>query len=80
MIGRSTVARRGRVANRDDWCTPSAVDKFDAALKSAGIKADIHRYEADHGFVNEQRSAVHDRPSAELAWSRTLAFCKLHLG
>ncbi|MEY3665722.1 MAG: hypothetical protein RLZZ153_1904, partial [Pseudomonadota bacterium] len=49
-------------------------------LKNAGIKADFFRYEADHGFMNEQRDAVHDAASAQLAWERMLAFWKKHLG
>ncbi len=74
------VPLQGHFANRDDWCTPQAVDGFETALKSAGIKADFFRYEADHGFMNEQRDAVHDADSARLAWERMLAFWKKHLG
>jgi len=37
-------------------------------------------YEADHGFVNEQRDAVHDAPSATQAWERMMSFWKKHLG
>ena len=33
--------------------------------------AEFFRYEADHGFMNEQRD-VHERAAAELAWARTL--------
>lgn len=71
---------QGHFANRDDWCTPQAVDGFAAALKAAGISADLYRYDADHGFMNEQRDAVHDAASARLAWERMLAFWKKHLG
>ncbi|MGE3709429.1 MAG: dienelactone hydrolase family protein, partial [Hyphomicrobiaceae bacterium] len=67
-------------ANRDDWCTPEAVDKFEAALKAAGKQAEVYRYDADHGFVNEQRPDAHDRTSCETAWDRTLAFWRKHLG
>ena len=73
------VPLQAHFANRDDWCTPEAVDKFEAGLKAAGKKAEIFRYDADHGFVNEQRS-VHDRASAELAWNRTRAFLEKHIG
>jgi len=73
------VPLQGHFANRDDWCTPEAVDKFEAGLEAAGKKAEIYRYEADHGFVNEQRGA-HDRAAAEQAWARTLAFWAAHLG
>ena len=71
---------QGHFANQDDWCTPKAVDAFDVGLKAAGKTAEIFRYDAKHGFVNEQRLEVHDRKAAELAWDRTLAFWKKHLG
>lgn len=66
-------------ANDDDWCTPAAVDDFEAALKRAGKPAEIFRYPAKHGFMNEQRPDAHQRQAAELAWSRTLAFWAKHL-
>jgi carboxymethylenebutenolidase len=74
------VPFQGHFANRDDWCTPASVDTFEATLKSAGIAADLFRYEADHGFVNEQREAVHDQASADLAWRRMIEFWGRHLG
>jgi carboxymethylenebutenolidase len=40
----------------------------------------LFRYEADHGFGNEQRLSVHDRQAAELAWGRATDFFKKHLG
>jgi carboxymethylenebutenolidase len=67
------VPLQGHFANRDDWCTPQAVDAFEAGAKAAGKKVEFFRYDADHGFVNEQRD-VHDRAAAELAWERTLSF------
>jgi carboxymethylenebutenolidase len=70
---------QGHFASEDDWCTPEAVDKFEAALKAAGKHADIFRYDAQHGFMNEQRPTAHDRAAAELAWDRALTFWKAHL-
>jgi carboxymethylenebutenolidase len=72
------IPLQGHFANRDDWCTPRAVDAFETGLKQAGKRAEVFRYDADHGFVNEQR-AVHDRSAAELAWERTLRFWAEHL-
>lgn len=65
-------------ASRDDWCTAAAVDALEQHLKQAKQPSEIFRYEADHAFVNEQRS-VHDRKAAELAWGRMLGFWKTHL-
>jgi carboxymethylenebutenolidase len=73
------VPLQGHFANEDDWCTPAAVNELEAALKSAGKSAEIFRYDAKHGFVNEQRPDSHQRQAAELAWSRTLAFWGKHL-
>ena len=73
------VPVQAHFANQDDWCTPAAVDAFEAAAKAAGRNAEVFRYDAEHGFVNEQR-AVHDRAAAELAWERTLKFWATHLG
>jgi carboxymethylenebutenolidase len=73
------VPFQGHFALHDDWCTPAVVDKFEAALKDAGRKPELYRYDAEHGFVNEQRPDAHDRAHAELAWQRTLGFWKQHL-
>lgn len=72
------VPLQGHFANRDDWCTPSAVDAFEKAAKTAGKSVEFFRYDADHGFVNEQRS-YYDRKCGELAWKRMLEFWKTHL-
>ncbi len=65
-------------ANTDDWCTPAAVDKFEADLKAAGKTFELYRYDAEHGFVNEQRNP-HSHAQAELAWGRTLQFLRANL-
>jgi carboxymethylenebutenolidase len=73
------VPLQAHFANKDDWCTPAAVDAFEAGLKAAGRNAEVFRYDAEHAFVNEQRD-VYDRAAAELAWDRTLKFLATHLG
>jgi carboxymethylenebutenolidase len=72
------VPLQGHFANKDDWCTPEAVDAFEKAAKAAGKAIEFHRYDAEHGFVNEQRS-YYDRKCGELAWERMLEFWKRHL-
>ena len=74
------IPLQAHFANKDDWCTPKAVDAFEKAMKSAGKSIEIFRYEAEHAFVNEQRMSVHDRKAAELAWGRAMEFFKKHLG
>ena len=74
------IPLQGHFANKDDWCTPAAVDAFEKAMKAAGKDFEAFRYDADHAFVNEERAAVHDREAAELAWGRATEFFKKHLG
>ena len=74
------VPLQGHFALRDGWCTPETVDEFEAGLKAAGKKPELYRYDAEHGFVNEQRPDAHDQAHCELAWQRTLGFWRQHLG
>ena len=76
---RIRVPFQGHFANRDDWCTPAAVDALERTLQAAGARAEIHRYDAAHAFANE-RSAAYDVACANLAWDRTAAFLAAHLG
>jgi carboxymethylenebutenolidase len=74
------VPIQGHFANHDDWCTPATVDAFEAALTAAHKTAEIYRYDADHAFLNDQRSEVYDAAAANLAWQRSLDFWKRYLG
>jgi carboxymethylenebutenolidase len=73
------VPLQGHLANRDDYFTPQSVDAFEKGLKAAGRTFEIFRYDAGHGFMNEQRD-VHERNAAELGWKRMLDFWKANLG
>jgi carboxymethylenebutenolidase len=61
-------------AKHDDWCTPELVDRVEGTLKKAGVRAEIHRYDAHHAFFNEDRKEVHSPEHAKVAWERTIAF------
>src|SRR5437016_7724328 len=63
------IPLQGHFANRDDWCTPAAVDELDTALARSGAPYEIHRYQAAHAFANG-RSAAYDLASAEESWNR----------
>ena len=67
-------------ANKDDWCTPAAVDALEAAMKAAGAKPEVFRYDADHAFCNQMRPEVYNAACAGQAWERTLAFLAKYLG
>lgn len=63
----------GIFGNKDKGIPPADVDKFDAALKAAGVSATIYRYDADHAFANPS-NPVYDEKNASEAWTHVLAF------
>ena len=65
-----TMPLQCHFANQDDWCTPEAVNELEATLTAAGANAEIHRYDAAHGFFNETSEAAYHAASANLAWQR----------
>ena len=77
--GTITVPLQCHFANDDDWCTPAAVDALEGAMKDGGVSAEIHRYDAQHAFMNEQRPEVYDQACAKQAWDRAIAFLKTAL-
>jgi carboxymethylenebutenolidase len=53
---------------------------YEAALKAAGARFEMHQYPGtQHGFNNDTTPRF-DAAAAKLAWERTLAFFRLHLG
>ena len=53
---------------------------YEAALKAAGVKFAAYRYPGtQHGFNNDT-TPRYDAAAAKLAWERTVAFFKTHLG
>ena len=53
---------------------------YEAVLKANGAKYTMHMYpEANHGFHNDS-TGRYDAEAAELAWERTVAFFRSHLG
>lgn len=69
----------GHFALGDTWCTPEMVDRFEEELISAHRPHEIHRYDCDHGFANEDIPEYH-REFARLAWQRDIDFWAQHLG
>ena len=72
------VPFQGHFANKDDWCTPAAVNDLEKVLKEAGVRHEIYRYDAAHAFANE-RSAAYDVVCANQAWDRMAAFLKANI-
>ncbi|MCX7353555.1 MAG: dienelactone hydrolase family protein [Alphaproteobacteria bacterium] len=73
------VPFQGHFARKDEWCTPEAVDAFEKGLTGVKLPHEIHRYDAQHGFMNEERPHF-DPAAAKLAWERSLAFWRMYLG
>lgn len=70
---------QGHFAQHDAWCTPAAVDALQATMEQAGQQPDMHRYAAQHAFMNESRPEVYDAGCATQAWARSLVFLRQHL-
>lgn len=66
-------------AVHDDWCTPAEVDALERRLADGQVPYELHRYDAQHAFFNDERPEVFDAGAARLAWDRSLAFLTKHL-
>jgi carboxymethylenebutenolidase len=73
------IPLQGHYAKNDDYGMVQHVAKFEAGLKAAKADFEFFHYDADHGFMNEQRDA-HERAASEQAWGRMLGFWAKHLG
>jgi carboxymethylenebutenolidase len=59
----------------------AGIAAFEAALRQAGVEYELHLYEGvNHAFHNDTAPARYDEAAAKLAWQRTLAFLRRHLG
>jgi carboxymethylenebutenolidase len=64
-----------------DGYVMEALPALEADLAAAGARFEKHVYpEADHGFLNEQRSDVYRAADAADAWTKIIAFFKAELG
>jgi carboxymethylenebutenolidase len=59
----------------------TGVPGYEAALKAAGVPYELHMYDnVEHAFNNDTNAGRYNKAAADLAWSRTVAFLKKHLG
>jgi carboxymethylenebutenolidase len=59
----------------------AGIAAFEEALKANGKTYELHMYEgANHAFNNDTNAARYSKEAADLAWGRTVAFFKTHLG
>ena len=70
----------GLFAEKDGFVTPQVAKDTDAAIKKAGKQSEINIYPGvDHGFFNDDRADVYNKPAAADAWKRTLGFFSQHV-
>jgi carboxymethylenebutenolidase len=68
----------GHFAQRDNWCTPEKVDALERRLVAGKVSHQLHRYDANHAFMNPT-GAGYDASASTLAWERTAAFLEEEL-
>ena len=70
----------GLFAEKDAFVTPQTAREVEAAIKKASKPVEVHIYPGvDHGFFNDERPDVYNKPAAEDAWRRTLDLFKKNL-
>ena len=58
----------------------AGIPAFEAALKAAGTRHEIHIYDGvNHAFHNDGSAARYDKTAADLAWGRTIDWFKAKL-
>lgn len=75
-----TAPIQAHVATNDAWVTPAAAEKVAAAVRKAGGSFELHTYDAQHAFMNENRPEVYSAENAGHAWHRAVTFFHQHLG
>jgi carboxymethylenebutenolidase len=67
----------GIFGGKDHMANADAIAGIEKAAKDAGVPFTKQIYpEADHGFLNEQRKAVHRSAEAKDAWAKIIPFLK----
>ena len=70
----------GLFGETDGHITPKVVAGLAADIKAAGGVWSTHSYPGTgHAFFNDSRPEAYNKPAAEDAWTRTLAFLRANL-
>lgn len=77
-LGKLKGPVQGHFAKKDQWISKAMVDGFEANMKKAGKKLDLHWYDADHAFANPTGQNF-QKADTQKAWGRTQAFFKANL-
>ena len=74
---KSRAAYLGHWAEKDEFEPREGVDELEDLLKKAGRPVTFHHYSGvGHWFAEPDRTDAYNKPAADLAWERTLAFLK----
>lgn len=65
-------------AGRDTWCTAEKVDALEQRLKAGSVDCELHRYDADHAFMNPTGPG-YSAETAAVAWQRAMKFIERRL-
>jgi carboxymethylenebutenolidase len=74
----------GHFATNDAFFPIQQVDALEEKLRTANVRFEFHRYDAQHAFANETLEnppipAKYDPIAAETAWKRTMQFLERNL-
>jgi carboxymethylenebutenolidase len=61
-------------AKHDDWATVAGAEKVQVGVKTM----QLHIYDAQHAFCNDQRPEVDSAEACAQAWERTVEFVRAH--
>ncbi|WP_051342247.1 dienelactone hydrolase family protein [Pseudonocardia spinosispora] len=73
LAGSVTAPVMFHYGDRDPYIPSEQVEVVEKSF-AGRANAVVHRYDAGHAFSNWDAPSMYDRPAAELAWSRTVAF------
>ena len=76
----ASSAYLGHYAETDPYVDEDGLVLLEADLHLLGLDTTFHRYPGTAHWFFERDRPEHDPDAAELAWERTLAFFRLHLG
>ena len=62
-------------AQHDDWATVAGAQTIKDAVR---VPMELHVYDAQHAFCNDQRPDVYNADACRQAWGRAVAFIRAH--
>ena len=77
-LSKITAPVQAHFAQHDQWATVDGAQKIQAVLRQNHRTMELHVYDAQHAFCNDQRPDVYNATAAGQAWTRALAFVKQH--